>query len=130
MDENKYRQARKRVKKKKEFYSHLTSYLVMSAFFFLLNAATGFGNWWFYWPILGWGIGIAFHYFDAFGVPGVGPINREWEEQAIREEMKRLEEEDAQNVILPQEEEAEPNEELELKPLQKSKRKWDDSDLV
>ena len=75
------RRAKKRVKAQKEFYRHLTSYLVMGVFFFLLNAVTSFGNWWFYWPMLGWGIGILFHYFDVFGLPGVGEISKEWEER-------------------------------------------------
>jgi hypothetical protein len=70
MDQRKYKEARKRVRTKKEFYEHLTVFSVMSVFFFLLNALTAFGSWWFYWPILGWGIGVLFHYFEVFGFPG------------------------------------------------------------
>lgn len=120
--------ARKRVKKKKDFYQHLTSYLVMGVFFFVLNMVTSFGNWWFYWPMLGWGIGLLFHYFEAFGVPGVGNFNEQWEERAIQQEMERME-----GKHTTRRSEALPEEELELKELQKEReesRKWDDSDLV
>ncbi len=120
--------AKKRVKKKKDFYQHLTSYMVMGVFFFVLNAVTSFGNWWFYWPMLGWGIGLIFHYFETFGVPGVGNFDKDWEERAIQDEMERLEGNRYQK-----EPEAAPDEELELKELQKEReesRKWDDSDLV
>ncbi|MFN7118636.1 MAG: 2TM domain-containing protein, partial [Saprospiraceae bacterium] len=64
---NEYEKARKRVRARKEFYQHLTSYVVMGIFFFLLNAVTSFGAWWFYWPLLGWGIGVLLPYFYVFG---------------------------------------------------------------
>ena len=45
--------------KMREFRRHLGVYLTMSAFFFILNAITSPGHWWFYWPMLGWGLGVA-----------------------------------------------------------------------
>ena len=136
MDDNKYQRAKKRVKVKQEFYRHLGSYLVMSIFFFLLNAVTSFGNWWFYWPMLGWGLAVLFHYVDVFGIPGIEPMTPEWEEQQIREEMKRIEKEDKRMNSR--------DDELDLKPLRDSERmlrektkmerpeqkRWDDSELV
>ena len=59
MSHDAYEKARKRVKKKKDFYSHLATYLAMGAFFLALNLLTAPGRWWFYWPMLGWGIGLA-----------------------------------------------------------------------
>ena len=116
-----YEKARKRVLKKKEFYQHLGSYVIMSIFFFVLNATTSFGNWWFYWPMLGWGIGLAFHYVDVFGIPGVGELSKEWEEKAIEEELRKM------NV---KGEPSEMQDKLDLKEVEKSSSKWDDSDLV
>ncbi len=134
MDDRDYRLAKKRVKAKREFYQHLSTYAVMSVFFFLLNAVTAFGNWWFYWPMLGWGVGIMFHYFDVFGLPGVGETSNDWEQKAIEEELRRIKREKKlsetapRKVSLPKEE---PEERLELKELKKEKRKdWDDSELV
>ena len=91
MESDAYKKAAKKVKAKKEFYKHLSTYIVMGLFFFLLNAATAWGSWWFYWPMLGWGIGILFHYMDVFGLPGVEQVNDEdWEERAIEDEMRKM----------------------------------------
>jgi len=122
MDQEAYRKARKHVKRKREFYQHLGSYVIMGLFFFVLNLVTSPFDWWFYWPLLGWGIGIAFHYIDVFGIPGVGEMSPEWEERAIEEEidkMKRRGEYDSSK-----------SERLELKELEKRKSTWDDSELV
>ena len=138
MDDKKYLRAKKRVKAKQEFYRHLGSYLVMSTFFFLLNAVTSFGSWWFYWPILGWGLAVLFHYVDVFGIPGIDPMSPEWEEQAIREEMKRMEREERHQIRR-----VSHDDNLELRPLKErdameekqrperlKERNWDDSELV
>ena len=91
MNENEqYQQARKRVKEKKKFYNHLSIYLVMSGFFFLVNYFSSPGRWWFYWPMLGWGIGVAMQYFKVFGLTGAGIGTKEWEEREIKKEMKKM----------------------------------------
>lgn len=135
MKDRRYERARKRVKTKKEFYEHLTVYIIMGAFFFLINAVTAFGNWWFHWPILGWGLGVMFHYFDVFGLPGVGTMSQEWENQAIRDELDRM---DQEEHILNQNKKALPpqgfdiDDRLDLKELdrQEERRKWDEDELV
>jgi len=53
--------ALKRLKRKAEFRQHLTSYLVVNVFLVLLWSFTGRGHFWPIWPILGWGVGLAFH---------------------------------------------------------------------
>lgn len=88
-EERHYREARRRVNEKKKFYNHLTTYLVMSAFFFVLNAMTSFGHWWFYWPMMGWGIGVAMQYFKVFGFPGSGLGSSEWEKREMEKELGR-----------------------------------------
>ncbi len=100
--------------------------IVMSVFFFLLNMVTAPGSWWFYWPILGWGFGVVFHYLDTFGVPGVGTLSKEWEERAIQEEVRRLEGHNS-----PTRPGYDEYEELELRDLDPQKRKnWSEDDLV
>jgi hypothetical protein len=54
-----------RAQRKRKFFEHLRSYLIVNAFLFLLNAMTG-ESMWFIWPLLGWGIGIAFDAAEAF----------------------------------------------------------------
>lgn len=141
MDDPKYKEARKRVKAKQEFYRHIGTYVVMSAFFFLLNAVTAFGHWWFFWPMLGWGMAVLFHYVDVFGIPGVEPMTAEWEERQLREEMDRLERSGKYRQSNRRETTDGMEDELDLRPLPREprrepqrplerRRRWDDSDLV
>lgn len=125
-----YKKAAKRVKAKKEFYNHLATFVVMGAFFFLLNAVTAWGSWWFYWPMLGWGIGILFHYIDVFGIPGVEQVNdSDWEEKAIQEELRKMGYPNAEKQRVDE------DEFLDLREVKKERmsRKesgWDEDELV
>ena len=58
------RQARLK-QRKMAFYSHLWSYLIITAVLLLINIITP-GPWWFQWAVLGWGIGLAFHFKALF----------------------------------------------------------------
>jgi hypothetical protein len=89
-----------------DFYRHFAVYLAMGAFFFFLNLFTAPGSWWFYWPMLGWGIGLFFHFLATFVL----------QDDAVDEEYKQLPLGDAET-----------EEELELKEPQK---KWSERDLV
>ena len=91
-DQERYERARKRVEAIKGFYIHLLIYLFVNAGLLLINVLTSPVSWWFYWPLLGWGIGLAVH---AIGVFGVGNwFGQEWEEREIR---KILEKEESGN---------------------------------
>lgn len=48
-------------RQRKDFNSHLVSYLIVNVFLFFINVASGLKEVWFFYPILGWGIGLAFH---------------------------------------------------------------------
>lgn len=87
--EQKLREAKKRVKRKKDFYGHLATYVAISVFLIVLNMITSPGKWWFQWPVIGWGMAVLFNYFDVFGVPGVGPMNKEWEQKPFRKNYVR-----------------------------------------
>jgi len=51
-----------RLKRRKVgFYSHLWSYLIVNTALLLINNFTP-GPWWLQWSVLGWGIGLAFHF--------------------------------------------------------------------
>jgi len=55
-----------RLKRRKVgFYSHLWSYLVVNVALLLVNNFTP-GPWWVQWSVLGWGIGLAFHFKAIF----------------------------------------------------------------
>jgi 2TM domain len=54
-------------RRKSAFFRHLRTYCIVNGFLFLLNVITNpGGHLWVVWPILGWGIGVAFSAADAF----------------------------------------------------------------
>ncbi len=88
MDEQaRYERARKRVEELREFYQHLIVYLAVNAFLVVINLLTSPEHLWFYWPLFGWGIGLAIHGATVFG------SNRfwgsRWEERKIKELMEK-----------------------------------------
>ncbi|MDR4955087.1 histidine kinase [Chryseobacterium sp. ES2] len=78
-----YQRAQKRVKEIKSFYMNLISYCTISAFLIFINLFTSNRNHWFWFPVLGWGIGVASHAFQVFGV------GESWQEKKIREIMNK-----------------------------------------
>ena len=52
-------------RKKTGFYWHLYSYLVVNFALVVINSLVP-GPWWFQWSVLGWGIGLAFHFKAVF----------------------------------------------------------------
>ena len=84
--EYEYRQARKRVKQKKGFYQHLTSYGIVIGFLFIINMLTSPLDWWFYWPALGWGVELSIHWFAVFMRHSF--FGKQWEERKIKEFME------------------------------------------
>lgn len=52
-------------RKHSKFHAHLWSYIIVNGALILINIMTP-GAWWFQWPLLGWGIGLAFDYRQAY----------------------------------------------------------------
>ncbi|WP_111308402.1 2TM domain-containing protein [Confluentibacter sediminis] len=82
-EQDAYYRAQKRVEELKGFYSNIIAYCVVIPLLVFINYKTFWGYQWFWFPMLGWGIGIIFH---AFGIFGYG---KSWEERKIREIMER-----------------------------------------
>ncbi len=81
-NEERYLKAVKRVEDLKGFYGNLSAYIIVNTGFIILNLATSPNEIWFIWPLLGWGIGVAFHGMSVFNyMPFLG---REWEEKKIK----------------------------------------------
>ncbi len=72
--------AERRLRQEKGFYVHLAVYASVNALLIFINFRAG-APWWFFWPALGWGIGLAAHAFSVFGIHGT----RDWEERRLRE---------------------------------------------
>lgn len=73
-----YERASKRVKELKGFYGNLISYCLVIPFLIFVNLRTSPEYHWFWWPMLGWGIGVTSHALQVFGV------GKNWEERQIQ----------------------------------------------
>ncbi|HUS00399.1 MAG TPA: 2TM domain-containing protein [Chitinophagaceae bacterium] len=71
--------------KRVSFRSHLTVYIIMNLFFWLLwlfsgqEYNEGFNLPWPVWPMVGWGIGVFFHYMGAYVYPKNNSVEREYQ---------------------------------------------------
>lgn len=72
-----------RLEKKRDFHAHLLAYVLVNAMFVGIWAVSGSSFFWPVFPIMGWGIGIAFHAWDTYRNP-------EPSEDQIEREMRRL----------------------------------------
>ena len=81
-EENKYLRAKKRVDNLKGFYSNLLAYCLVIPFLIFINLMTVPEYLWFWYPLIGWGIGICFHAF------GVLTINLDLEKIGKNEKLK------------------------------------------
>lgn len=85
-EQDQYLRAQKQVEELKGFYGHLASYIVVNTGLIVLNLATSPHQIWFIWPLVGWGIGLAFHAMRVFNFSPF--FGKDWEERKIREFMK------------------------------------------
>ena len=87
-EQDAYYRAKKHVEEIKGFYGNLISYCLVIPFLMFINYKTYWDFQWFWFPMLGWGMGIIFHGFSVFG------YGKTWEERKIKE---LLEKEQQQN---------------------------------
>ena len=85
-EQERYERAKKRVSELKDFYGHLTVYIVVIGFLGIINLFTSDFPWVIF-PAGGWGIGLFFHAIAVFG--GDWFLGKGWEERKIREYMDR-----------------------------------------
>lgn len=77
-----YQRAKDKVEQLRGFYSNLISYCVVIPFLIFINLRTSNFQW-FWFPMLGWGMGLTFHALETFG------YGKSWEERKIRELMNK-----------------------------------------
>ena len=71
--------------KRASFKSHLTVYIIMNIFFWIVwyftsqrySGAMSFP--WPVWPMFGWGIGLFFHFMGAYVYPKHNPVEKEYQ---------------------------------------------------
>ncbi|TDD77619.1 histidine kinase [Flavobacterium caseinilyticum] len=74
-----YLRASEHVKKLKGFYGNLISYCLVISFLIFINLSFSSNFQWFWFPLLGWGMGLTFHGLEVFG------YGKSWEERKINE---------------------------------------------
>src|SRR5215475_3731548 len=70
------------IRRKRIFYTILGIYVVLSLMWFSIDMADGTESLWFYWPMLGTGIGVAITAVVLLGVGGVFGID--WEQRQVQ----------------------------------------------
>lgn len=74
----------KRLKKKRDFYTHVLIYCLVNSFFVAIWAITNVhGFFWPIFPMVGWGIGVVMNAWDVFR-------GEEFDEEQIRREIERM----------------------------------------
>jgi len=75
------------VRKLKGFYIHLAQYVLVVALLTVINALTTPNHWWVQWVVMGWGIGVFFHWLqisERFGLFG-----SKWEKEQVEKRLGR-----------------------------------------
>jgi hypothetical protein len=80
-----YERVKARVEAIKGFYIHAIVYVIVNAGLFTINMLTNPDVLWFYWPLIGWGVGLA---INGVAVFAGGPFSPDWEERKIREALE------------------------------------------
>lgn len=89
--EDKYIKARKKVEELKGFYYNLISYCLVIPFLIFINFRTTWNQFhWFWFPLFGWGMGLAFHAYHVYVNNGI--LGKKWEERKIEQFMREEEE--------------------------------------
>ena len=80
-------EAHRLVRRKRILYTVLGIYAAFSLLWFAIDMADGTENIWFYWPMLGTGIGVAITAIVLLGVGGVFGID--WERRQVEHYLQR-----------------------------------------
>ena len=75
------------VRKLKGFYIHLAQYVLVVALLAVINALTTPNRWWVQWVVMGWGVGVFFHWLEIserFGLFG-----SKWEKEQVEKRLGR-----------------------------------------
>ncbi len=75
-------EAVKSLEERRDFRIHFTVYVIVNAILVAIWALSGAGYFWPVWPLLGWGIGVAFHALSVY-------TDRKITEGDIQREMAR-----------------------------------------
>lgn len=115
--------AEKKVQEKKGFYVVMSTFIAVSVILYVLSLSFhGPVVFWLRFPILVLTLVLGVLYVAVFGLP----FNNNWEEEEIEKEMAK--ELKRNPLALPEEEDLTEEDKLELKELERLKKKWDPYD--
>ncbi len=83
---NRYVKAVEKVKALKDFYQNIVAYVVVIPFLVFINLRFSPHYHWFWFPALGWGIGVFFNWLAVNNYNFI--LGKNWEERKIKELMK------------------------------------------
>lgn len=122
MDERLLKKAKKKVKQKKEFYTHALIMAASGVFITIISfLATPGENAWVLIPLAAFALSVAIHYFTVFGLGGIDKRLENWEEDELENEYLKLKELERRKEALLDEDK------LRLKQLEK---RYTDDDFV
>jgi 2TM domain len=75
-----------RLKKKRDFSTHVVVYVIVNAMLVGVWAVTGAGFFWPIFPILGWGIGVGANAWDVYGRKPITEDEVQRETERLRSE--------------------------------------------
>ncbi|WP_299665652.1 2TM domain-containing protein [uncultured Polaribacter sp.] len=87
IENSNYVKAVEKVEKLKEFYQNLASYCLVIPFLIFINLRFSPSFHWFWFPIFGWGIGLAFHFLEVNNYNIF--LGKNWEDKKIKEMMEK-----------------------------------------
>ncbi|MBN9282930.1 MULTISPECIES: 2TM domain-containing protein [unclassified Flavobacterium] len=90
-DDSAYYRAKKKVEAIKGFYGNMISYCLVIPTLVFINLTFSSQFQWFWFPMLGWGMGLFIHGFSVFG------YGASWEERKIRELMDKQDNDSRKN---------------------------------
>jgi len=80
-------EARRYVRRKRIFYTVLGIWIALCLMWFFIDLRDDSSSWWFYWPMLGTGIGVAITGIVLLGVGGL--FGADWERREIDKYLRR-----------------------------------------
>jgi uncharacterized RDD family membrane protein YckC len=86
-EERLYRKAKKRAQAMRSFYISLSLYCIVIPLLIYINLKYSPEFHWFYFSMIGWGIGLCFHAMEAFNWSPI--LGKDWEERKIKELLEK-----------------------------------------
>jgi len=80
-------EARRHVRRKRIFYTVLGIWIALSLMWFTIDMRDDSSSLWFYWPMLGTGVGVAITGITLLGIGGL--LGADWERREIDKYLRR-----------------------------------------